>query len=194
MHFGKIFFFSKVFFTFVLYDFIIQTTFPHSEVPQEAPATASESNKLTKLSEKWPTTGKVTFKNYSTRYREGLDLVVKNINVTINPGEKVGIVGRTGAGKSSLTLALFRIIESAEGEIQIDDQNVSEIGLNDLRGRLTIIPQDPILWTGSLRHNLDPLSTYSDDSLWAALEQSHLKEFFTVCSTIFVRAPKFGHF
>jgi len=150
----------------------------YSKVPQEAPATATDSNKLTKLSEKWPTTGKVTFKNYSTRYREGLDLVVKNINVTIKPGEKVGIVGRTGAGKSSLTLALFRIIESAEGEIQIDDQNVSEIGLNDLRGRLTIIPQDPILWTGSLRHNLDPLSTHSDDSLWAVLEQSHLKEFF----------------
>ena len=150
----------------------------YGEVKQEAPFEADKNNKLQTVSEKWPSKGKVEFKNYSTRYREGLELVVKNINAVINPGEKVGIVGRTGAGKSSLTLALFRIIESAEGLIEIDDQDVSKIGLKDLRGKLTIIPQDPVLWSGSLRYNLDPLNGCGDDLLWSVLEQSHLKEFF----------------
>lgn len=82
-----------------------------------------------------------------------------------------------GAGKSSLTLALFRIIEAADGKIIIDDINIAEIGLHSLRSRLTIIPQDPVLFSGSLRMNIDPFTTYTDDEIWIALEHAHLKSF-----------------
>ncbi|KAG4077224.1 hypothetical protein HA402_005279 [Bradysia odoriphaga] len=125
----------------------------------------------------WPKTGVVKFENFQVRYREGLDLVLKGINFSVKSQEKIGIVGRTGAGKSSLTLALFRIIESAEGRIIIDDIDISKIGLHSLRARLTIIPQDPALFSGSLRMNIDPFQTYTDDEIWIALEQSHLKGF-----------------
>lgn len=125
----------------------------------------------------WPEQGVVKFNNYSTRYREGLDLVVKNIDCNISGGEKIGIVGRTGAGKSSLTLALFRIIEAAGGNITIDDIDISKIGLHDVRRRLTIIPQDPVLFSGTLRMNLDPFNLYEDEKVWSALEHSHLKGF-----------------
>uniref|UniRef100_A0A8B9CRU4 Multidrug resistance-associated protein 1 n=1 Tax=Anser brachyrhynchus TaxID=132585 RepID=A0A8B9CRU4_9AVES len=125
----------------------------------------------------WPEEGKVEFRGYGLRYREDLDLVLKNINVTINGGEKIGIVGRTGAGKSSLTLGLFRINEAAEGEIIIDGINIAKIGLHDLRFRVTIIPQDPILFSGSLRMNLDPFDQHSDEDIWRSLELAHLKNF-----------------
>uniref|UniRef100_A0A8C0AK94 Multidrug resistance-associated protein 1 n=1 Tax=Bos mutus grunniens TaxID=30521 RepID=A0A8C0AK94_BOSMU len=125
----------------------------------------------------WPQVGRVEFRDYGLRYREDLDLVLKHINVTIDGGEKVGIVGRTGAGKSSLTLGLFRIKESAEGEIIIDDINIAKIGLHDLRFKITIIPQDPVLFSGSLRMNLDPFSQYSDEEVWMSLELAHLKGF-----------------
>ncbi|XP_066291273.1 multidrug resistance-associated protein 1-like isoform X9 [Branchiostoma lanceolatum] len=125
----------------------------------------------------WPSEGKVNFNSYQTRYREGLDLVIKGIDVTIKGGEKVGIVGRTGAGKSSLTLAIFRIIEAAGGDIEIDGVNISKIGLHDLRGRITIIPQDPVLFSGTLRMNLDPFDSRTDQDIWVALELSHLKDF-----------------
>ncbi|XP_063082692.1 multidrug resistance-associated protein 1 isoform X2 [Cavia porcellus] len=125
----------------------------------------------------WPEVGRVEFRDYGLRYREDLDLVLKHINVIIEGGEKVGIVGRTGAGKSSLTLGLFRINESAEGEIIIDDINIAKIGLHNLRFKITIIPQDPVLFSGSLRMNLDPFSQYSDEEVWTALELAHLKGF-----------------
>lgn len=119
----------------------------------------------------------VEFKNFQVRYREGLDLVLKGIDFAVKSQEKIGIVGRTGAGKSSLTLALFRIIEAVDGQIVIDDINIAEIGLHSLRSRLTIIPQDPVLFSGSLRMNIDPFNAYSDDAIWTSLEQSHLKSF-----------------
>ncbi|XP_040163164.1 multidrug resistance-associated protein 1 isoform X6 [Anopheles arabiensis] len=125
----------------------------------------------------WPEQGMVEFRDFQVRYREGLELVLRGISFTVNGGEKVGIVGRTGAGKSSLTLALFRIIESAGGSIVIDGQDISQLGLHALRSRLTIIPQDPVLFSGTLRINLDPFNAQSDDDIWKALEHAHLKTF-----------------
>ncbi|XP_054711811.1 multidrug resistance-associated protein 1-like [Uloborus diversus] len=125
----------------------------------------------------WPHNGEVCMDNYSTRYREGLELVLKGISCNVEPGEKVGIVGRTGAGKSSLTLSLFRIIEASGGAIVIDNENVAKMGLHDLRSKITIIPQDPVLFSGTLRMNLDPFGSYSDGQLWEALDHAHLKNF-----------------
>ncbi|CAI9724597.1 resistance-associated 1-like isoform X1 [Octopus vulgaris] len=145
----------------------------YSEIPTEGPYEIKNN----KPAPEWPEKGEVVFSNYATRYRENMDLVIKDISCHILPTEKVGIVGRTGAGKSSLTLSLFRIIEAAEGSIIIDDVNVSKIGLYDLRSKLTIIPQDPVLFSGTLRMNLDPFDYYADRQLWEALEHSHLNEF-----------------
>ncbi|TNN71772.1 Canalicular multispecific organic anion transporter 1 [Liparis tanakae] len=131
----------------------------------------------TRPPEKWPEKGRLQFDNYKVRYRPGLDLVLHGITCDIGSTEKIGIVGRTGAGKSSLTNSLFRIIEAAEGRILIDNVDISTIGLHDLRSRLTIIPQDPVLFSGSLRMNLDPFDKFSDEEIWRVLELSHLKDY-----------------
>lgn len=120
----------------------------------------------------WPANGAVQFHNLSTRYRAGLDLVLKNITLDIKSHEKIGVVGRTGAGKSSLTLALFRMIEPDTGNISIDDLNTSTIGLLDLRRRLAIIPQDAALFEGTIRDNLDPGHVHDDTELWSVLGTS----------------------
>ncbi|XP_060620764.2 ATP-binding cassette sub-family C member 3 isoform X1 [Anolis sagrei] len=145
----------------------------YSENETEAPWIIEDK----RPSEKWPDQGEVQFTNYSVRYRKGLDLVLKNLSLHVKGGEKVGIVGRTGAGKSSMTLCLFRILEAVEGEIKIDGLRIADIGLHDLRSKLTIIPQDPVLFSGTLRMNLDPFNKYSEDEIWQALELSHLKRF-----------------
>ena len=125
----------------------IERVMEYTETEQEAPW---NSNNLA-INDKWPDKGSIQFEQYQTRYREGLDLVLKDVNLNIAAEEKIGICGRTGAGKSSLTLALFRMIEPVDGKIIIDGQDISKIGLHDLRSRLTIIPQDPVLFTGDLR-------------------------------------------
>nr|QBP17584.1 ABCC1-X8-like protein [Brachionus rotundiformis]QNH67883.1 ATP-binding cassette transporter subfamily C member 1 X8 [Brachionus rotundiformis] len=125
----------------------------------------------------WPSAGKVVLNNFSVKYREDSAFVLRNINAEIMPGEKIGIVGRTGAGKSSLTLALFRLLENSVGDIIIDGINIKNIGLHDLRHKLTIIPQDPVIFSGTIRMNLDPFSKHSDAEIWNALELSHLKDF-----------------
>lgn len=125
----------------------------------------------------WPTEGNIKFDNYKTRYREGLELVLKGVTCEIKGREKVGVVGRTGAGKSSLMTALFRLIESAEGKIIIDGENIADMGLHDLRTKLTILPQDPVLFSGTLQMNLDPFNNFKSDQLWTALEHAHLKKF-----------------
>ncbi|KAL1278362.1 hypothetical protein QQF64_025035, partial [Cirrhinus molitorella] len=125
----------------------------------------------------WPTVGHIEIRNFGLKYRADLELAISDISVNIDGGEKVGIVGRTGAGKSSLTLGLFRIIEAAQGEICIDGVNIAELGLHELRSRITIIPQDPVLFSGSLRMNLDPFDGYTDEEVWRALELAHLKNF-----------------
>ncbi|KAK3067447.1 ATP-binding cassette glutathione S-conjugate transporter ycf1, partial [Coniosporium uncinatum] len=130
----------------------VERVLEYARLPSEAPEIISKNRPPIS----WPSQGGVAFNNYSTRYRQGLDLVLKNINLSFKPHEKIGVVGRTGAGKSSLTLALFRIIEPVEGNIGIDDLNTSTIGLLDLRRRLAIIPQDAALFEGTIRDNLDP--------------------------------------
>uniref|UniRef100_A0AAQ6A569 ATP-binding cassette, sub-family C (CFTR/MRP), member 3 n=1 Tax=Amphiprion ocellaris TaxID=80972 RepID=A0AAQ6A569_AMPOC len=145
----------------------------YSETKTEAPWEVEDK----KPSSEWPMQGNVEFNDYSVRYREGLDLVLKNITLKVKGGEKIGIVGRTGAGKSSMTLCLFRLLEAAAGEITIDDVKIAEIGLHDLRSKLTIIPQEPVLFSGTLRMNLDPFEKYTDEDVWKALEHSHLQKF-----------------
>uniref|UniRef100_A0A674JRT1 ATP binding cassette subfamily C member 3 n=1 Tax=Terrapene triunguis TaxID=2587831 RepID=A0A674JRT1_9SAUR len=145
----------------------------YSETETEAPWIIED----TRPPEDWPTQGEVEFVDYSVRYRKGMDLVLKDLSLRVKGGEKIGIVGRTGAGKSSMTLCLFRILEAVKGEIKIDGVRISEIGLHDLRSKITIIPQDPVLFSGTLKMNLDPFNKYSEDEIWKALELSHLKRF-----------------
>ncbi|KAJ2793598.1 hypothetical protein H4R20_006495, partial [Coemansia guatemalensis] len=143
----------------------------------DLPSEAAEIIDDNRPKEAWPEQGVVEFKNYSTRYREGLDLVLKDLSFRVQPRQKVGIVGRTGAGKSSLTLALFRIIEAAGGQILLDGEDISQYGLFDVRSKLSIIPQDPVLFAGTVRENLDPFGSYSDQDIWRALEQAHLADY-----------------
>nr|XP_025851487.1 multidrug resistance-associated protein 1-like [Vulpes vulpes] len=125
----------------------------------------------------WPDKGIVEFINYQARYRDDLGLALQDITFQTHGEEKIGIVGRTGAGKSTLSNCLFRIVERSGGKIIIDGIDISTIGLHDLRGKLNIIPQDPVLFSGTLQMNLDPLDKYSDSQLWEVLELCHLKEF-----------------
>ncbi|XP_035948562.2 multidrug resistance-associated protein 1-like isoform X1 [Halichoerus grypus] len=125
----------------------------------------------------WPDKGIVEFINYRARYRDDLGLALQDITFQTHGEEKIGIVGRTGAGKSTLSNCLFRIVERSGGKIIIDGIDISTIGLHDLRGKLNIIPQDPVLFSGTLQMNLDPLDKYSDSELWEVLELCHLKEF-----------------
>ncbi|ORZ36243.1 P-loop containing nucleoside triphosphate hydrolase protein, partial [Catenaria anguillulae PL171] len=145
----------------------------YSQVDQEAP----EHNDSFQPPTDWPQAGVIEFDNYSTTYRPELDPVLKNLSITIAQGQKVGIVGRTGSGKSTLTLALFRIMEALEGCIKIDGVDVSQVGLKDLRSQLCIIPQDPMLFAGTLHDNLDPLRQYDDAAIWRALELANMSEY-----------------
>uniref|UniRef100_A0A8C2FDK1 Uncharacterized protein n=1 Tax=Cyprinus carpio TaxID=7962 RepID=A0A8C2FDK1_CYPCA len=145
----------------------------YAETTKEAPWTIEDSP----LPSDWPKSGSIGFQEYGLQYRRGLDWALKEISLSVNEREKVGIVGRTGAGKSSLALGIFRILEAAKGKIFIDGINIAEIGLHQLRSRITIIPQDPVLFSGSLRMNLDPFDGYTDEEVWRALELAHLKNF-----------------
>ncbi|GFS03753.1 multidrug resistance-associated protein 1 [Elysia marginata] len=143
----------------------------------ETPTEAAWENPYNRPGLTWPDQGEIEFRDYQTRYRPGLELVLKGVTCYINSGEKVGIVGRTGAGKSSLTVALFRLIEAASGSILIDGIPIANLGLHDLRSRLTILPQDPVIFSGTLRMNLDPFNEFTDEEIWRALEHAHLKDF-----------------
>lgn len=148
----------------------------YSDVEPEAPWEIP--NQI--LPKNWPELGEIQFQNYDLRYRKGLNLILRDVTFNINSGERVGIVGRTGAGKSTLTLALFRIVEAAGGKIIIDGQDISKLGLHSLRSKLTIIPQDPVLFSGSLRLNLDPTGDKADTEVWKALELANLQTFVQV--------------
>uniref|UniRef100_A0A1I8JEZ1 ABC-type glutathione-S-conjugate transporter n=1 Tax=Macrostomum lignano TaxID=282301 RepID=A0A1I8JEZ1_9PLAT len=125
----------------------------------------------------WPDRGSVSMHDLAVRYRDGLELVLHGLTCDVKPGEKVGIVGRTGAGKSSLTLCLFRIVEAARGRVLIDGEDIRRLGLHQLRSRITILPQDPVIFSGTLRVNLDPFNEKTDSEVWTALELAHLKDF-----------------
>ncbi|PIA19108.1 hypothetical protein COEREDRAFT_90472 [Coemansia reversa NRRL 1564] len=122
----------------------------------------------------WPAEGKISVENLVLQYADSLPPVIHGISFEVRPREKVGIVGRTGAGKSSLTLGMLRIIEASSGRIVVDGIDISHIGVGDLRSQLTIIPQDPVLFTGTIRSNLDPFNKHSDSELWLALRRAHL--------------------
>ncbi|XP_065780480.1 ATP-binding cassette sub-family C member 6 isoform X3 [Muntiacus reevesi] len=122
----------------------------------------------------WPRRGQIEFRDFGLRYRPELPLAVRGVSFKIHAGEKVGIVGRTGAGKSSLAGGLLRLVEAAEGGIWIDGVPIAQVGLHTLRSRITIIPQDPILFPGSLRMNLDMLHEHTDEAVWEVLEMVQL--------------------
>ncbi|EEA21837.1 ATP-binding cassette transporter yor1 [Talaromyces marneffei ATCC 18224] len=139
-----------------------------TQLEEEAPV------RLGDVEPEWPAEGRITFSDVQMRYRAGLPLVLRGLNMDIRGGERIGIVGRTGAGKSSIMSALFRITELSGGSITIDGKDIGKVGLQDLRSRLAIIPQDPTLFRGTIRSNLDPFNEHDDLELWDALRKSHL--------------------
>lgn len=124
----------------------------------------------------WPSSGEVVLSNLRLRYRPELPLVLHGVNLLIPGGKKVGFCGRTAAGKSSLMLSLLRLVEAEEGSaVEIDGIDIRSVGLKTLRSRVTIIPQDPFMFSGTLRYNLDPFEMYTDEQIWEALDRAHLK-------------------
>jgi len=144
-----------------------------SDIPEEDPDIIPEKDPDPNL---WPNTGCIEFVDVSMRYRDG-PLVLKKISASIKGGEKVGIVGRTGSGKSSLMTALFRMVDTESGEIRIDGINIAEIGTDILRQKLSIIPQDPVMFSNTVRHNIDPLHNATDEELWEILGKVELADF-----------------
>ncbi|KAL0491865.1 ATP-binding cassette, subfamily C [Acrasis kona] len=127
--------------------------------------------------ENWPDKGQIEFDHLWLKYRPTLDPALKDFTANVLPAEKVGIAGRTGAGKSTLVMALFRLVEYYKGTVRIDGIDISSIGLHDLRSKLSIIPQDPFMFSGTIRFNIDPNQEYSDAEIWQALERSHMKSY-----------------
>ncbi|XP_066955738.1 LOW QUALITY PROTEIN: ATP-binding cassette sub-family C member 5-like [Macrobrachium rosenbergii] len=125
--------------------------------------------------EGWPALGKVQLKKVSLRYRPDLPLVLRDIDAVFEPGQKIGVVGRTGSCKSSLIATLLRLVEVESGQVLIDEIDISTLSLHSVRSAVSVIPQDPVLFQGSIRYNLDPFEEHDDASIWEALEQSSLK-------------------
>ncbi|CAG2118659.1 unnamed protein product, partial [Medioppia subpectinata] len=149
----------------------VERIIEYSKLTQEAALTSDDSHKPPP---NWPQKGQIELRNMSLYYEGSDKPVLKNLSCNIKSGEKIGIVGRTGAGKSSIISALFRMVEP-KGEIIMDGLSVGSIGLHELRSKISIIPQDPVVFTGPVRRNLDPFGEYSDQSIWSALEEVQLK-------------------
>lgn len=126
------------------------------------------------VSESWPQKGEIEFKNLSLRYRPQTDLVLKNVSFKVEPGQKCGIVGRTGSGKSTTALTLSRVIQPEEGSIEIDGVDISKVPLKHLRSKVTVIPQDPTLFKGTLQFNIDPLKTHSPEQVLEIIDKAGL--------------------
>jgi ABC-type multidrug transport system fused ATPase/permease subunit len=149
----------------------LERIYTYSTLPDEG-IRIQNSNRPSK---DWPSRGEIKVIDLKLRYRSDLDLVLNGLNLNILPSEKIGVCGRTGAGKSSLFSAFFRLVNAESGSIEIDGIDISTIGLDDLRAKLSIIPQDPVIFSGTIRYNLDPFSLYSDDAIWDALEAVQMK-------------------
>ncbi|CAH8381102.1 unnamed protein product [Eruca vesicaria subsp. sativa] len=147
----------------------VERILQYSKIPSEAPLVTDH-----KPLDNWPNVGSIVFRDLQVRYAEHFPAVLKNITCEFPGGKKIGVVGRTGSGKSTLIQALFRIVEPSQGTIVIDNVDITKIGLHDLRSRLGIIPQDPALFDGTVRVNLDPLAQYTDQELWEALDKCQL--------------------
>ena len=143
-----------------------------TKVPQEAamrlPLPFAKNN------QEWVSKGRIDFINYSAKYRPDTEIVLDSLNLKIMAGEKVGVVGRTGAGKSTLCLAICRFLEASKGSIEIDGVDISEVGLADLRDNITVIPQDAAIFENSLRFNLDPDEQASDEQIMDLLSRASL--------------------
>uniref|UniRef100_A0A0D9ZPW9 ABC transporter C family member 13 n=1 Tax=Oryza glumipatula TaxID=40148 RepID=A0A0D9ZPW9_9ORYZ len=148
----------------------VERILQYSRIPSEAPLVVD----YRRPPNNWPLDGNINIRCLEVRYAEHLPSVLRNISCTIPGRKKVGIVGRTGSGKSTLIQALFRIVEPREGTIEIDNIDICRIGLHDLRGRLSIIPQDPTMFEGTVRGNLDPVNEYSDQRIWEILDKCQL--------------------
>ncbi|CAK9328612.1 unnamed protein product [Citrullus colocynthis] len=148
----------------------IERIYQYSQIPSEAPILIEDSRPPSM----WPENGTIELTELKVRYKENLPLVLRGVTCCFPGGKKIGIVGRTGSGKSTLIQALFRLVEPSSGRIVIDSIDISTIGLHDLRSRLSIIPQDPTLFEGTIRGNLDPLEEHSDHEIWQALDKSQL--------------------
>lgn len=149
----------------------VERILQYTSIISEAPLV--ESNRPNDL---WPQHGEVDIHDLQVRYGPQMPLVLRGVTCTFHGGTKTGIVGRTGSGKSTLIQTLFRMVEPSRGEIFIDEINVSTIGLHDLRSRLSIIPQDPTMFQGTVRSNLDPLELYTDEQIWEALSKCQLRD------------------
>lgn len=143
--------------------------------PQEEQVIVKDTSGDSQPPAVWPTQGAIEFRRFSVAYREGLPLVLKEISFSVEGGKKVALCGRTGSGKSSCLLSLFRIIEASEGGIYIDGINIASVPLEKLRrDTLSIVPQDAVMFRGSVRFNLDPFNHHTDDEIWIALANVHL--------------------
>jgi ABC-type multidrug transport system fused ATPase/permease subunit len=146
----------------------------YTNIPSEKALITDYDKELQNLNDKecnWPSKGEIEFSNYSVKYRPDTEIVLKNISFKVKAGSKLGVVGRTGSGKSTLCLSLFRILEPLEGTIFIDGIDICNVGLQLLRSSLTIIPQDPSLMKGTFRYNIDPTNQYSDDEIKSVLDK-----------------------
>ncbi|GAB9475752.1 Atp-binding protein [Globisporangium polare] len=154
---------------------------PHHHQQQQGPVShngpSPPRSYLLQARPHWPEQGKIEFSDVVIKYHPQAPAVLHKVSFAIRGGEKVGICGRTGAGKSSLLLALFRLIHCTDGHIAIDGVNIAELDLHDLRARMAIIPQDPVLFAASIRFNLDPTGLASDETLWNAIRKAHLHKF-----------------
>ncbi|XLR29413.1 hypothetical protein HN51_049306 [Arachis hypogaea] len=148
----------------------VERILQYTSIPSEPPLVIEEN----RPAPSWPSYGEVDIHNLQVRYAPHLPFVLRGLTCTFRGGLKTGIVGRTGSGKSTLIQTLFRIVEPTTGEVMIDGINISSIGLHDLRSRLSIIPQDPTMFEGTVRNNLDPLEEYTDEQIWEALDKCQL--------------------